>query len=196
MSGAHPLDGVQHGDRADAAVAADHVRAPAFNPRRKGLRSRAVEAVSVFVDGDVRHHRDLGIHVPRRQNRLVKFFHVAEGFQHQQIDAAFDQGCDLLAEGGAGFLEGGLAQRFNADSQRANRAGNPDVEALGRFARQTNPGQVDLADLVFQAVACQAKGIAPKSIGFNDLRTRLQILMVKLRGSGRAARDSVRHSSD
>ena len=97
-----------------------HVNAPAFNPRRKTLRSRAVEAVSVFVDGDVSHHRNFGIHVPRSQNRLVKFFHVAEGLQHEQIHAAFDQGCDLLPECGAGFLEGGLAQRFNADPERSH----------------------------------------------------------------------------
>ncbi len=68
-----------------------------------------------------------------------KFLDVAEGFQHQQVDAAFDQGCDLLAEGGAGFLERGLAQRFNADPQRADRAGHPDVEAFGRFAGQAEP---------------------------------------------------------
>ena len=130
-----------------------HVDAPAFNPRRKALRGRAVEAVSVFVDGDVGHHRNLGIHVAGSQNRLVKFFHVAEGLQHEQVNAAFDQGCDLLAEGGAGFLERGLAQRFNADPERSHRAGHPDVEALGRFARQSNPSEVDLADPVFQAVA-------------------------------------------
>ena len=116
-----------------------HVSAPAFNPRRKTLRGRAVEAVSVFVDGDVGHHRNLGIHVARRQNRLVQFFDVAEGLQHQQVNAAFDQGGDLFAEGGAGFLERGLAQRFNADPERTDRSGDPDVEALGRFAGQTEP---------------------------------------------------------
>ena len=97
-----------------------HIHAPAFNPRRKALRGGAVEAVSVFVNGDVRHHRNPGIHVPRGQNRLVKFFHVAKGLQHEQVNPAFDQRCDLLAECGAGFLERGLAQRFNADPQRSH----------------------------------------------------------------------------
>ena len=109
-----------------------------------------------------------------------KFFDVAEGFQHQQIDAAFDQGCDLLAKGGAGFLERGFAQRFNADPKRADRASNPDVEALGGFPGQPNPGQVDFAHLVFHAVAGQAKRISAESIGFNDLRTRLHVLMMQV----------------
>ena len=96
---------IQHRHRAHAAIAADDVGAPAFNSWCKALRSRAVEAVPVFINGDVGHHRDFGIHVPGRQNRLVKLLDVAEGFQHQQVNAAFDQGRDLLAEGSASFLE-------------------------------------------------------------------------------------------
>ena len=39
-----------------------------------------------------------GIHVAAGEYGLVKFLDVAEGLQHQQIDAALDQGFDLLAK--------------------------------------------------------------------------------------------------
>ena len=67
---------------------------------------------------------------------------IAKGFQHQQVNAAFDQGCDLLAEGGASFVEGGLAQRLDAHSQRSHRAGHPDVKALGRFLARLTPARL------------------------------------------------------
>ena len=50
---AQALDGVQHGGRTDGAVAADHVDAQVRQPRAEGFRVGAVEAVAVFVDGDV-----------------------------------------------------------------------------------------------------------------------------------------------
>ena len=96
----------------------------------------AVEAIAVFVDRDLRHHRQLGIHIAGRQHGLMQFLEVAEGFQDQQVDAAFGQRSDLLAKRCAGFLERSLAQRLNANPQRADRAGDPDIEALGGFAGQ------------------------------------------------------------
>ena len=123
----HPLDYIQHGHRADAAIAADHVGTPAFNAWRETLRSRTVKTISVFVDGDVGDHWDLGIYVASGQNRLVKLFDVAEGFQHQQVDATLDQSRNLLPESGTRFLEGGLTQRFNA-----NPSGLPNLPPIRR----------------------------------------------------------------
>ena len=54
----------------------------------------------------------------RSSSRLPK------GLENQQIDAGFEQGIDLLAENGARFGEGGRAQRFDADAQRTDGAGD------------------------------------------------------------------------
>ena len=52
-------------------------------------------------------------------------------------------------------------------------------KALGGFLRQPYPGKVDLPDPIFHAMACQAKGIPTESIGFNNLRTCLQVFMME-----------------
>ena len=115
---------VQHGDWPDAAVAADHVGAPRLQLRPVVLGTGAVEAVAVFIDRDLRHDRQLGIHVARRENRLMQLFQVSEGFKDQQVDTLFVQRGNLLAKGVAGFVERDLAQRLDAHAQRANRAGH------------------------------------------------------------------------
>ena len=174
----HALDGVQHCHRAHAAIAAKDVGAPFGEPGRESFRSGTVQAVTVFVDGDLSNDRDLRVYIPSRQDCLVELLKVAEGLQDQQIYAALNQGCDLLAEGGASFLERSLAQWLNPNPQRPDRARYPDVEALGGFPCHSRPGQIDVVDPCGHAVARQAKGICPESIGFNDLRTRLQILVM------------------
>ena len=79
-----------------------------------------------------------GADVPGREHRLMNFFQISEGLEDQQIHAAFDQRCNLLAEGIAGFLKRSLAQRFDSGTQRANRSGDPHIEAFGGFASQAN----------------------------------------------------------
>ena len=106
--GAHALQGIQHGHRTDAAVDADDVGSPGFQLLAVVLGARAVEAVAVFVDGDLRHHRQLRIHLAGGQDRLVQFFQVAEGLQDDEVDAFFIQGSNLLAEGLAGLGQGNL----------------------------------------------------------------------------------------
>ncbi len=53
--GTHPLERVQHGHRTDAAVASHHIGAPRFNLRTIVLGGRSIQAIAVFVDGDLRH---------------------------------------------------------------------------------------------------------------------------------------------
>src|SRR5208283_3474500 len=48
--GAHALHRVQHGDRSDAAVASDNVRAPSLDLRTVMLRTGSIKAVAIFVD--------------------------------------------------------------------------------------------------------------------------------------------------
>ena len=119
-----------------------------------------------------------GVDIARRQNGLMQFFQVSEGFEDDEIDAAFDQGGNLLAEGVAGFLKGGFAQRLNADAQGPDRAAYPNVKTLGGFARHVGSGEIDVADFVGDAVAAKAKGVCPESIGFDDLRAGLQIFVM------------------
>ena len=47
-----------------------------------------------------------------------------------------------------------------------------------RLARQLGASTVDFKHLVGEAIALQTQGIGAKGIGFDDLRTRLQVFLV------------------
>src|ERR1017187_4002403 len=175
--GPNSLDGVQHGDRPDTAVDAKHVDIPFRQPGGKSLRIRTVEAVAVFINRDLGNDGKLRIHIAAGEYRLVQLFDVAKGFQHQQIDAPFDQGRDLFAKCRPGLFKRSLPQRLNADTERADRSGHPYVETLGRFSGHVSTGQVDVTDAVRNAVARQAEAVRAESIGLDNLGARLQLVV-------------------
>src|SRR5437879_3867374 len=108
----------------------------------------------------------------------MEFFDIAECFEDQQVNPAFEQRCDLFAEGVFGFLEGSFSQRFNPDAQGPYRTGDPSVEALCSLLRQPSPGKINLPDSTSKPMPLKAIAITAKCVGFNDLRARLQIFMV------------------
>ena len=142
------------------------------------LGTGPVEAVAVFINGDLRHHRQFGIDFARRQNRLVQLLEVAERLQNDEIDPFFVQGRDLFAKGFARFGEGDLAQRLDADAERADGPGHHGVEALGGLAGQTGAFAVNLGQLVNTAVFRQPKRIGAEGVCFYDLGTGLKIFQV------------------
>ncbi len=122
----------------------------------------AVEAVAVFIDGDLNNQGQFRCDVFRRQHGLMQFLEVAESFENQQVDAALGQGSDLLAECLAGLFEGSFAQRLDSGSERANRSCDPDIEALGGLAGQPRPGAIDVATLSAMLCRARRKEFAPK----------------------------------
>ena len=176
--GANALQGVQHGHRTYAAVAANDVGAPGFQLRAVVLGTGSVEAVAVFVDGDLRHDRQLGIDVARRQDRLMQLLEIAEGLQDHQVDALFVQRGNLLAEGLAGFGQGDLAQRLDAHTKRSDGSGHVGVKVLGRLAGQASAMAVDLDQFVHTSVPRQAKRIRAEGVCFYDLGSGLQIVLM------------------
>src|SRR5450755_462795 len=84
--GTHALDGVEHGDRSYAAIDAEYVDLPFGQAGGESFRVGAVEAVAVFVNGDMGDDGNLEIYVAAGEHRLMQFFEVAEGFQHKQVN--------------------------------------------------------------------------------------------------------------
>ena len=74
--------------------------------RYKNLWRRAVEAVSVFINGYVSYDRQFGIYIFGRQEGLMYFFKVAESFQNNDVYTPIGQGGNLLANSRARFLKG------------------------------------------------------------------------------------------
>ena len=174
----HSFNRVQHGYRADTAVASDHIRAPLFQLGREGLRIRPVQAIAIFIDRHLRHHWNLRVHVAGCKNRLMEFFQISEGFENQQVHAAFHQGRDLLTESIVSLLVRSLAQWLNADAQRSHGTSYPQIEALGSLSSQPGAGEIDVTYTVGKTVTGQPKAIAAECVGLNYLRTGLQVLVM------------------
>ncbi len=178
--GPQALDRVEHCHRPHAAVAADHIRSPFLQAGSESLRRRAVQAIAFLIHRDLGDERNLGAYVADGQHGLVKFLDVAESLEDDQVHACFRQRLDLFAEGGPGFLKRGLAERLNANPERAHRARDPHVKALGCLPGELCPRQVDGADFVRHAVAGQPDRVGPESVGFDDLCPGLQVLVMEL----------------
>ena len=117
---AQSLDGVEHGHGTDAAVYAGDIHVPFGQARAEGLRIGAVEAVAVFIDGDVRDDGNFRVHIAAGHYGLMNFLEVAEGFQHEEVDPALDQSGNLLAKRSARFFKRSFAERLDANAERAD----------------------------------------------------------------------------
>lgn len=109
----------------------------------------------------------------------MQLLEIPEGFQDQDVNAALDQGRNLLPECVARLLKGSFAQRFDTNPKRSYGPCYPSVKTLCGFLGEARAGDIDCLDLVGQTVALQTETVRPKRVGFDDLGARLQIFMVQ-----------------
>ena len=180
----HALNSGEYGRRSYAAVATDGIRAPLGQSRGCRLRGRAVQAVGILIDRHHHQYRQRRGHGPGRKNRLFRLVQRRNGFDQQHIDPAFGEAANLLGKGFARLIQADLSQRLQTRAQGPDGARNPDLSALlvgplvHRLARHLGSGTVDLDHPVGEAIALQTQGIGAKGIGLDDLRARLQVLLV------------------
>ena len=121
--------------------------------------------------------------------RLVQSRH---GLNDQQVNsrsrAVPGQNADLLGKCRARFVQSGFTQRLQTHAQGPDRTRNPRgnfhiarllfLQTLDRLPRQANARGVDLGHFSRQAVSRQPEAVGAESIGFKNLRTSLQILLM------------------
>src|SRR5206468_10364940 len=139
-----------------------------------------VEAVAIFVDGDVGHDWNLRRGLTAGKDCLMDLFEVSEGFQHEDVDAAFKESCGLLAKGLPGLFTRDLAERFNTNADGADGTGNQRCAALlvDCFASDLGAIQVKFAYLFRQAVPRESEGISSKGVGLDDVSAGGQVVKV------------------
>ena len=180
----HALNGRQHRGRPYAAVATDGIRTPLGQSGGSGLRGRAIQAVCILIDRHHHQNRQRGSRGFCRKNGLLRLVQGGNRLDQQQIHPTFRQAANLLRKSRMRLIQADLSQRFEPGAQGPDSARNPDLPALlvgslvHCLARYFHPGPVDLDHLVRQAIALQAQGIGAKRIGLDDLRARLQVLLV------------------
>src|SRR4029453_10028510 len=129
-----------------------------------------------------RHRGDEGQarrRAPRRLDGDPDLLEVAEGLEHEQVDAALGQRGRLLGEGGRHEVELGPGRHARHQAGGPDRARHPDV-LTRRGSRQASAGQVVGADLVAQPMPVEAEGVGPKGVGLDHLRAGGDVVLVDL----------------
>ena len=159
------------GERASAAVhdgdGGDH-------------RHAVAGGLEIFLDGEER-----GFGVER----------VEDGFEEQQVGAAFDQGAGLrgvdfaqavegdAARGGVRDVlrnRGGARGRAQGAGDEAAPAGVRGGKAIDGAAGDLRAGEIQIGDAIFEAVIGHGDGVGVEGVGFDDVGARFEILRVDL----------------
>src|SRR5690242_8520502 len=70
----YTFHGIEHGNRANAAIATNHICAPLRQAWNKNLWRRTVQSVAVFIDRESGHDRQIGFYLVPRLVGLMEFF--------------------------------------------------------------------------------------------------------------------------
>src|SRR5882724_570362 len=100
---------------------------------------------------------------------------IGEGFEHEQIDAAFEERFRLLAKDVPRFFRGGLAVGLDANAERSNRAGY-ERALSGGFACYARACVVDLVSVVLESGAAKLDSVGAVGICFDDSGARLDLV--------------------
>ena len=182
--GAHGLDRGENGGGAGGAVYANGACAPLGEQRGGMLRRGAIEAVAFVVDRNHDEHRKIGSSFTRGHESFARLVQRRHCLDDEQIRACFDQGMNLLREGGTCLFESGLAQGFEPHTQRTNRSADPGRSCLfffqvgGGLFGQFDARGIDLSHFGAEAVAIEPKAVCTEGVGLKDFRARLEVLLV------------------
>ena len=94
-------------------------------------------------------------------------FRVAEGFEHEQVDATLEERRGLLREVGLGLVDAGLAPRLDADAERTNRAG--DIRVPPGAARELRAVHVDLGRAIGEPERRELDPVGAEGIRLDDI---------------------------
>ena len=175
----HPLDGLEHVRRPDAAVDADHIRAAPLHLRRELLRRRSVEAVAVVLDRHLRDDRQLR-DAAHRGNRGADLVQIAEGLQNEEVDAPFDERLRLLPEVRFGLVGAHLAPRLDAHAEWPHGARHVRLIARG-LLRDARAFDIDLAHLVAQTERPQLDAVGAERVGLEHVGAGADVVLMDLR---------------
>ena len=173
-----PLDRFEHRRRTDAAVQPDDVGAPALELGHEGLRRRAVARVAVLLGRHLRDDRQVADRADGA-NRGADLVDVAEGLEHEEVDAALEERARLFGEVLLRLVDAGLPPRLDADPERTDRAGDPGLILRG-VARDARALDVDGVHLVGQAEVTQLDAVGAEGVRLDDVGAVAHVGLVDL----------------
>ena len=174
----HPLDRLEHGRGADAAVEADDLR-PGLDQRRRELfRRRPVKAVPVVFGRHLGDDRKLTDAADRADGGL-DLVQVAEGLEDEQLDPALDERLGLLAEVLLGLVHAGLPPGLDANPERSDRSG--DIRLLARgVPGDARPLHVDRVGAIREAEGAELDAVGAEGVRLDDVGPGADVGLVHL----------------
>ena len=172
---AHRPESLQAGRWSGPAVDPDRVRARAsqgIHGRRRAVAVGQDEFLTEGQRGDDRDIRGAACLVQRQQELLE----IRERLEDDQVDAAFEQAVDLLAERGPGDGSGDRC----APARRTDGSDRPADEGIASADLAGVPGElgrspVDRPDARLEAPRRQALPVGPERQRLDQLRSRLEV---------------------
>ncbi len=121
--------------------------------------------------------------VARRFDCCTNLVQVAKRFEHQAVDAGFHQSVNLLAEDGSGFVDGGRAERLQANSQGSDGSRDEGLIASG-LAGDSHTSSINQPDFIRESKGCQALAVRSKRVGLDDFRAGAYVLLMDVAYQG------------
>ena len=151
--------------------------------RREPFGRGAIESVAVFLDRHLCHDRQI-TNAPDGRDCRSNLVEIAECLEHEEINAAGQQGFGLLATKGFRFVSSGLAPRLDSDPQRANRA--RDIRAPARhFPGKASAFDVDVAQPIGQAEPSQLDPVGSESVRLDEICASAYVFLMYFHDAGR-----------
>ena len=120
----HPLDRLEHGLRPNGAVEAHHLGVERIEPARDILRRGAEGGASLCRERHLRDDGKVGVDGTCGGNGLRELIEVAEGLEHEAVDATVAQRLHLFGEPAARLGERGGAVWLQPHTEGPDRAGD------------------------------------------------------------------------
>ena len=170
---------LEAGERARAAVDSNGVDTGLCERGRSSGRGCAVRQQEILPEGHLGDQRQIAGTLDLF-DRGQQSLQIAEGLAHEQVDAAFEEPFDLLAEGRP--REPGM--RSILDSKRSTkRADGPGDQSLAsgdvsRFAGELRRAAVHLSGQLLQPELGETEAIGAEGVGLDGVGAGLEVLAV------------------
>ena len=132
---------------------------------------------------ETQHNRQCGSHFLSGLDGNLGIADVEDGLDEQSVHTTVCQSLNLFFVGLAKYL---FVKRFSTRRYRCRATGRTDAacyetrlvrrtEFIGTLTGQTCCCEVDVANTILQAIVSQRDALGIKGVGFDDIRTSLQI---------------------
>ena len=177
--GGHPLQRVEHGLRALAAVRAHERYAESLQLAHRVLGRVAVDRVARLGEGQAHADRHRRVECARRGERGLRLVERRHRLEEQQVDPALEQALDLLVVRRLRLIRRDVPDRGEGLADRSHGSRH-ERAAARRLTRDAGPLAVDLAHVRLEAVRPELEAVGAERVRLDHVGAGVEVLLVDL----------------